>query len=236
MSPKREILRLLQNIKLFIRYTARKNSAVKFTSQKEISLSEIDVLYINLEHRTDRRKHIINEFRKVGINHAKRVPAIPNKIGALGCTQSHLKIYQRLIKEKCNKLVMICEDDIEFLISKSRLTKIINCFADNDSLDVICLAYNRQNGIKITNDLIISSKIKTTACYLVKPQVIPCLLQTALFSYENLKAGKPIRKYAIDVAWHKAQEKFLFGIPQPRAVRQIPSYSDITNTYVDYGL
>lgn len=236
MSPKREILRLLQNIKLFMRYVIRKKFDKKTNHHKELSLSDIDVLYINLDRRSDRRKHITNEFRKIGINHAERVPAIWNEIGALGCTQSHLKIYNRLIHNKCNKIVMICEDDIEFLISKSRVTEILNEFASNECLDVICLAYNHQNGIKITNDLIISSKIKTTACYLIKPRVLPCLQQTALFSYNNLKAGKPNRKYAIDVAWQKAQEKFIFGIPQPRAARQIPSHSDITNTYVDYGL
>lgn len=236
MSPKREILRFLQNIKLFARFKYRQILTVENSRTQKISLNDIDVLYINLDNRNDRRQHITSEFQRIGIKHAERIPAIHNEMGALGCTQSHVKTYQKIIKENKDKITMICEDDVEFIASASRIENIINYFSRNEWLDVLCLAYNRQNGIFVSDEMLISSKIKTTACYLVKPHAVPSLLKAGLISEENLSKGKPTKKFAIDITWQLVQEKLIFGIPQPRVARQIPSFSDVTKLHADYGL
>jgi len=46
--------------------------------------------YINLEKRTDRKVHVENELKKIGIK-AQRFNAIQLPNGALGCSMSHLK-------------------------------------------------------------------------------------------------------------------------------------------------
>ena len=49
--------------------------------------------YINLEHRTDRKDQIEAELNKMGIV-AERFPAIYDSFGALGCSMSHLAVWQ----------------------------------------------------------------------------------------------------------------------------------------------
>jgi hypothetical protein len=48
-------------------------------------------LYINLLHREDRKLHVENELKKIGIQNAERFNAIKLTNGALGCSMSHLR-------------------------------------------------------------------------------------------------------------------------------------------------
>ena len=72
-----------------------------------------NTLFINLEHRTDRLQHALDEFKKLGIN-SERVNAVKMKNGAIGCTMSHIKCIE-LAKSRDWEQVFICEDDITFL-------------------------------------------------------------------------------------------------------------------------
>ena len=47
-------------------------------------------LFINLKHRTDRFKRVLEEFKKMDIT-AERVDAIKHEKGNIGCTYSHIK-------------------------------------------------------------------------------------------------------------------------------------------------
>ena len=52
-----------------------------------------NVFYINLEHRKDRKEHVENELKKIGLN-GQRFNAIKTKNGAIGCSMSHLRLLQ----------------------------------------------------------------------------------------------------------------------------------------------
>lgn len=114
------------------------------------------IFIINLEHRTDRKKKIIQELERVGLNNYELFKAIrptkeivdkwnPNflnpipewfkitggdqnkyKIGALGCMLSHLEIIKICIDRKYEN-VLILEDDTEFQIGNGiRFDQVIN--------------------------------------------------------------------------------------------------------------
>ena len=77
-----------------------------------------NIMYINLEHRTDRKEHVEYQLRNVvGFSdrfvNIERVNAVKLANGALGCSLSHLKCLQQA-KERNLDHVLICEDDITF--------------------------------------------------------------------------------------------------------------------------
>ena len=49
-----------------------------------------NTLFINLEQRPDRLEHAQAEFKKMRID-AERVNAVKTKMGAVGCTLSHIR-------------------------------------------------------------------------------------------------------------------------------------------------
>ena len=78
-------------------------------------ISKINTMYINLLNRTDRKEHVINELKKIGINdNVERFNAIKLENGALGCSMSHLKCLE-IAKQNDWESVLIIEDDIKFL-------------------------------------------------------------------------------------------------------------------------
>ena len=77
-------------------------------------LDKIPVIYINLDKRVDRKEHILNELKKIGVEDATRFKAIELENGAVGCSMSHLKCLETA-KENQWPHVLIVEDDIKFL-------------------------------------------------------------------------------------------------------------------------
>ena len=97
---------------------------------KEVSISPINqffntVYYINLDHRIDRRKRTEELFKQHNIK-AVRFPAFYDKEHSVrACTRSHYEII-KLAKSQSLRNVLICEDDIEFTESFTRITEFLN--------------------------------------------------------------------------------------------------------------
>ena len=77
-------------------------------------LDKINVMYINLDSRVDRKEHVEKELVKIGVIHPERLKAVKLENGALGCSMSHLKCIE-IAKQQNYEYVLICEDDITFL-------------------------------------------------------------------------------------------------------------------------
>ena len=88
-------------------------------------------LYINLDERPDRRNHVENELRNLGIT-GERFPAKKTTDGAVGCSLSHIECLQ-IAKRNNYPQVFICEDDIQFL-QPDLLTHNIERFHNNEEL------------------------------------------------------------------------------------------------------
>lgn len=205
------------------------------TSQPQ-GVDRCDVRYINLKNRTDRRENIELEFRHLDLEGATRVAASKRKNGALGCAISHVKALET--PATAGKALMICEDDLEFLVPRAQLDKVIESFLSDPGLDVLCLAFNVSNPpTRISRCLALSPNVQTTACYVVKESARSHLLRTFSESVSELSAGSPASNSAIDMKWKSLQRGVLFfAVPARRVCRQGAFYSDIEKKFVDYGV
>ena len=192
--------------------------------------------YINLAKRVDRRNHVEQELRILGIK-ADRFEAVQMKNGAIGCTLSHLKCLQHA-KEQGWDHVMIVEDDIEFtnpICFKSQLHNFLSA-RTKDDWDVILLAGNNMPPYTEIDDCCVKvTKCQTTTGYIVNGKYLDTLIN-------NVKSGltclirdptQPIL-YAIDKYWFSLQKVDRWFLIIPLTVTQRADYSDIEARNTDY--
>lgn len=232
MSPKRWLRRTIQNLRLRLRWSSAKKKPAAPKGGKG-GLADCGVFYINLDRREDRRAHIEAELARFGIAGARRFSAIANENGALGCALSHCGLLRMALGADA-PLTLVFEDDCTFLADRDRLDGLIEEFAHDDRLDVLCLAYNAGNGVAISENLAITSGALTMACYVAKRRILPQLIAVAAQSIQRLESGEARKTAAIDVVWLTLQKTAFFAIPRMRAARQIESFSDIERKTVDY--
>lgn len=214
-------------------------------------INEFNIQYINLKERLDRRTQIENELRLLDIKNFSRFDAIKASPGYLGCSLSHLEVFKNADR---TRPLLVLEDDCEFLVNRLQLDYLIDHFMKSDA-DVFCLAYNIprksvQNLIRIFRynlfrpclwKLIWSpikraAKIQTMSCYILKPHMIDILQNLSEQCVKELKDGFPAHVSAIDQKWKSLQKKYVFVIPRVRAAKQRASFSDIENSFKDYGV
>lgn len=88
------------------------------------------ILYINLSHREDRKRHIEAVLKKAQVDFGKvfRIEALFDPLnGHLGCAKSHLKAIH-FAKEKNLKTILILEDDFTFTKEDEFVKNSINYF------------------------------------------------------------------------------------------------------------
>jgi GR25 family glycosyltransferase involved in LPS biosynthesis len=212
---------------------------------------QLEIFYINLEHRIDRKIEIESELKKLKISNYIRFNAIKDENGALGCASSHLKVYEQA---SGLKPLMVLEDDCAFLLPKSEIENLISLFF-NSKADILCLGFNipekpyksilrqfKYNLLKphlwtlIFGKIRRRTRIQTTSCYIAKPHMIPILISVAKNCVRDLNNGVPTHIAAIDQAWKILQKKYIFVVPSSRAAIQRNSFSDIENVVKDYGV
>ena len=95
------------------------------------------IYYINLDHRDDRRTHMIEVFKDLGIlDRVHRVPGIIKDPPILGCGQAHLQCILEGISSNADN-IFVFEDDVELDeyqddIFKGALSDMISKFPDWD--------------------------------------------------------------------------------------------------------
>jgi len=97
------------------------------------------VVYINLEHRTDRRQEMEGELKKLRYDKAERLEAQLSDYPAAGCTLNHVRAWRRMIKEGWES-IMVMEDDAHFQIPREELDGYINAFLDDEGSDMLFLS------------------------------------------------------------------------------------------------
>lgn len=198
-------------------------------------LERCEVRYINIAARVDRRAQIEQQF--IGLRlEAVRIDAVAAKPGILGCAQSHVKALSDSLPP--GKALMVCEDDLVFLLDRSKVDHLVEEFLENSALDILCLAYNlRARPLPISQNLQITDDTQTTACYIIKPSAIATLRDCFSESVVMLLGGESPKHSALDIVWKKLQAgKLIFSVPRQRAGHQRPGYSDIAGGFVDYGV
>lgn len=199
------------------------------------SAETVPVYFINLTSRPDRRRETEVELERMGLSLWSRFDAVKHDNGALGCALSHARVIEGL---DGTAAIMVCEDDIEFLVSPDDLRALVQEFLENPSLDVLCIAFNvSAKGHPISSRLAITSNTQTLACYVAKKHALKSLKDSFFQSAQLIEEGKPLGLVAADQHWKKLQRRgLIFAIPLMRAARQRPSFSDIEGQEVSYGV
>jgi GR25 family glycosyltransferase involved in LPS biosynthesis len=200
------------------------------------NISDIkNVVYINLEHRKDRKFHVEKQLNLVGIKNFNRFNAIKMKFGALGCAMSHLKCLLTA-KEKNLDHVMICEDDIMFLDPLLFINQMNGFLKTVDEWDVVLLGGNNMKEYSITNEYSVKvSWCQTTTGYLVKSNYYDTLINNFKNSVEKLiKQPQNHHLYAVDQYWTKLQYIDNWFLITPVTVVQRDDYSDIEKRMTTY--
>jgi len=189
------------------------------------------VLYINLNHRTDRKQHVEQQLSLLGIT-GTRMPAILNKHGALGCIMSHIQCIEHAKTQQWES-VCIMEDDITFTnieVFNKSLSHIPTTW------DVLLLGTNMAPPFeKINEHYARVFNAQTTTGYIVKQHYYDTLLKNYQESLLLLTKFQIKSLYAIDIYWKRLQKNDLWYVLTPLTIVQLPGYSDIENGYTDYS-
>ncbi len=194
------------------------------------------VIYINCDHREDRRIQIQSVFESIGfpMNKLKRFPAtyIPEN-GIRGCAQSHINVLNYMIRNPEWDRVLIIEDD--FYFESLEGIKYLEHFYDKiDYWDVLMLGFNRDtmNYIKEDDHIIRILSAYSGIAYCPQRQYLKklrdCLQNNCLNRPKNYE-------FALDVQWNKLQKEDLWYGITPRIAWQKNMYSDIEKRNVNYS-
>jgi len=194
------------------------------------------VYYINLAERTDRLEHLQKEFAKLGIE-GERVNAVKTRVGAIGCTMSHIKCLE-MAKEKGYPYVMICEDDITFT-NPALFLENLQHFADSRfsfQFDVVILGGNNCPPYARVSEFCIQvSNCQTTTGYIVRQHYYDTLITNFRESVQKLLSDpENKREYALDIYWKRLQQNGKWYMIIPPTVIQYGDYSDIEERVVNY--
>lgn len=200
------------------------------------AISDIqNVFYINLEHRKDRKEHVENELKKIGLV-GQRFNAIKTTNGAIGCSMSHLKLLQDAVKKNLSHIVIL-EDDITFL-DPQLFTQHLDTFLKNhkNEWDVVLFAGNNIPPYsKIDETCIRVLSCQTTTGYMVNGHYIKTLMENIKTGLNNLIANPNEKLYfAIDRFWFSLQRKDRWFLIIPPTVIQREDYSDIEKRNTNY--
>lgn len=194
------------------------------------------IIYINLDHRTDRREQMERQLDAFGLSY-ERFSAIHHPFGIVGCTQSHQAVY-RLTKERGYKNIWILEDDFEFVVSRATLEERMMEWMETGlpSCDVCMLAYNALETQDISGHplWIHLLSAQTASSYIVWEHYYDKLIELYDTSIPLLEQTQQHWNYANDQVWKLLQCQDRWIAPKQRFGKQRDGFSDNAQAYVSY--
>jgi len=190
-----------------------------------------NVIYINLDKRTDRKAEIEKELTVFNPEKIQRISAVADaEYPYVGCTKSHLKAL-KIARENDWDNVLILEDDAIW-------ADIENAYPVFEKLvqqpfDVIMLG---GTFAKYNHSTYRIKKAQSSASYLVNKSYYNTLIANIEGSIRNFKPRVTTEsEFAIDLAvFGPLQAKDNWFIVAPALMIQSPSHSDIVKKHVDY--
>jgi glycosyl transferase family 25 len=192
--------------------------------------------YINLSTRPDRKKHVEEQLKTIGI-HMERFNAIKMKNGAIGCSMSHLKLLETA---KTNNFdhILIVEDDILFTQPETFVNQFNKFLSRHGgTFDVVLIAGNNMPPyVTIDDSCVKVSQCQTTTGYLVRKHYYDKLINNYKEGILKLmKEQHNHRFYAIDKHWFSLQATDNWYLITPLTVTQKDGYSDIEQRPTHYS-
>ena len=190
-------------------------------------LNLIDVMYINLDSRTDRKESVELELQKINVVYPERFKAIKLENGALGCSMSHLKCIE-IAKHRNYEYVLVCEDDIQFLNPDLFINQLTKFILSNIKWDVVLIAGNNMIPYVTINDTCIKIlNCQTTTGYIVQNHYYDKLIQNYKEGITKLMKDPTNNNFKIDKYWFALQQIDKWYLIIPLTIIQKEGYSDI---------
>lgn len=214
----------------------------------------IDKVYIiNLKERTDRKQHILKELNKYNIKNYEIIEAIKPtieevnswsskycnhvmkdipierrekyKIGCCGCLKSHLFIYNDMLKNNYEN-ILILEDDCLIKDDINNYKEYIKYCIENKYGLFYLGGTHSKKPIKIKDNFYKCEKTHTTHSYMISRECAEFIVKN-ISGYE-----KEIDVYLSEII----QKKFNCYCLYPSIIGQLDGISDIQGGYVQYQI
>lgn len=206
---------------------------------------------INLDDRQDRWAECQEELRALGTDPAQlqRFSAYRSALhGSVGCALSHANVLMRFLSESDAPHCLVLEDDFRFVRSLDEVTADVRAFlASPRAWDVLLLSGNAVLSVVTENPAfhrVVTSQ--TASAYVVTRAAALKLIPKFLLGAERLRELLPalarqhwplmIHNYAADMIWKDLQREGGWYVLSRRTIVQRPSFSDIEQKQVDYGV
>ena len=189
-------------------------------------------VYINLDHRTDRRAEIESECARLGVP-VERFPARTSVTPSHGCTLSHLEVL-KLAKERGLPEVLIFEDDFQFLITREEWTELLAHLPAD--YDVVMLSYNLLRSEPYNDRFGRVLEVQTASGYLVHSRFYDTLIETMEDGYARFLETGAHWLYTNDQYWKRLQPTARWYYSLLRVGKQRPGFSDLGQKFVDNGI
>jgi len=190
--------------------------------------------YINLASRPDRKQHVEEQLKIIGIN-AERFDAIKLANGAIGCSMSHIKCLETAKKNNWPHLLVV-EDDIKFLDPELFKKQTTSFLSKHSEWDVVIVGGNNVPPYQKIDDTCVKiSSCQTTTGYLVNGHYFDTLIENFRTGVKKLMENPQLHAmYAIDKYWFNLQKKDNWYLIIPLTVTQREDYSDIEKRATNY--
>lgn len=198
--------------------------------------------YINLDERVDRMKHFENlKLKYEFFKNIKRLSAIKNSNGAIGCGASHIEALTKLLEyansNDSDNYFMVCEDDL-CILNDDNYNKFVKDFDNikDKKWDIIVTtpSGDKMPGPSFYNFYRIHNN-QTTTAYIIKKTFIPILISNFKQSVNELIKGGNPNMYAIDQWWKQLQNRDTFCYYKDIYAGQLVGYSNIENKHINYN-
>jgi hypothetical protein len=198
------------------------------------------VIYINLDHRTDRREAMEGVLDGLGVPAEKRIrfSAIRYNKPWIGCTRSHYEVVKMAAEAGWSR-VWILEDDWMPTVSPKEFWSAMEplCSATECTWDVLlpssCVQASEPSSYPgVRRGL----NIQTASSYIVNGQYMQTLCQNLGDAVAAAMAGGDHWDCINDQYWKRIQRHATWLYLSPALGRQRPGYSDLTGKLEDYGV
>ena len=189
------------------------------------------VLYINLEHRRDRKEGVLEELAKAGVpeDRIHRVDAVRNvDYGNLGCSESHTKALAEILAHPEWKYVAVLEDDFVFRDAATVWCELGDALL-TETPDVLLLGHNpidfqfeRTSRPSVVRVLGTSHRTG----YVIAASYVPTLKANFEKATAAMKTNKTEARFHGDIVWKELQAKDKWLSVEPALGIQRDGYSD----------
>ena len=190
------------------------------------------VIYINLDHRVDRRNQIESELTKFfPSDKIIRLSAVlDTSHGGIGCTKSHIAVLNMAMANGWKNYLVVEDDSIWNRVETGYpiLEKLVQ-----NPFDVILLGTVYANYDTHTFKLFSG---QSGTAYIVSQHYYPTLLQNLNESLNGFLQTGHYARYALDQYWKRIQPIHNWYCVIPSLIIQREGYSDIEKQYLNNGV